>query len=277
MINYNGNLQEENAILVNNRAFKYADAVFETVKIVAGKILFLEDHYFRLMSSMRIVRMRIPMEFTMEFLENEILKLVKVKGLAVAVARARITVYRDSEGLYAPTQNKIAYVIEVSEKKDKTYLPSTTSCEVDLFKNHYIAPQLLSTLKTTNRILNVIAFIYAKENDLDNCLLLNSNKHVVEAINGNVFLVKNNIIKTPRLTDGCIKGIMRKQIIQIINKKDGLELEEASISPFELQQADELFITNVVQGVVSVTKYRKKIFVNTVTKTILEALNNSIV
>ncbi len=56
---------------------------------------------------------------------------------------------------------------------------------------------MLSNLKTTNRILNVVGSIYAKENGYHNCLLLNDSKSVVEALNGNIFLVKDNVIKTP--------------------------------------------------------------------------------
>ncbi len=276
MINFNGNLQKETSFLTNNRAFKYGDAVFETLKIVNGNILFLEDHYFRLMASMRIVRMQIPMEFTIEFLQNEIIKLNNLKGFATAISRARITVYRDTDGLFSPTQNNVAYLIDVEEKGKEHYQLSETICEVDLFKDHYVTPQLLSTLKTTNRILNVVASIFAKENELDNCLLLNSDKRVVEAINGNVFLIRGNVIKTPPLTDGCIKGVLRKQLLNMIPKMEGLELQEQSISPFELQQADELFYTNVIQGIVSITKYRKKKFENTITQTILSTLNKTI-
>ena len=73
MINFNGTITDsETNLLVNNRAFLYGDGVFESIKIVDQKILFLEDHYFRLMASMRIVRMEIPMNFTMEFFEEQI-------------------------------------------------------------------------------------------------------------------------------------------------------------------------------------------------------------
>ena len=81
MINFNGSIASNEAnLLTNNRGFLYGDAVFETIKIVKSKILFLEDHYFRLMSSMRIVRMEIPMNFTMEYLEEQILNLVRAKN-----------------------------------------------------------------------------------------------------------------------------------------------------------------------------------------------------
>ena len=276
MINFNGTLEFQNQELTANRAFKYGDAIFETLKVVNGHILFLEDHYFRLMASMRVIRMEIPMEFTMEFIEAEVLKLIKQLDLVNSPARVRITVYRTAEGLYTPEKNDVSCVVEAKSLKDELYQLNDAACEVDLFKDHYITPQLLSTLKTNNRVLNVIAGIFAKENDLDNCLLLNSNKQVVEAINGNIFLVKGTTIKTPPLVDGCIKGIMRMQLIQLISKMEGFELEESSISPFELQKADELFTTNVIQGITSVSKYRKKEFGTSVASELTALLNRHI-
>jgi len=277
MINFNGNLELQDHLFSSNRAFKYADAIFETIKVVDGTILFWEDHYFRLMASMRIVRMEIPMEFTMEFLEKEILKLIVANNLAKSSARIRMTVFRNAPGLYTPEHNDVSYFMEVKALVEKKYTLLSDTCVVDLFKDHYITPQLLSTLKTTNRVLNVISGIFAKENDLDNCLLLNSNKQVVEAINGNVFLVKGTVVKTPPLSDGCIKGIMRKQIIEVISELEGYTVEEASISPFELQKADELFITNVIQGVISVTKYRKKSFMRNIAIKVVASLNKKLI
>lgn len=273
MINFNGNIESEDHILTANRAFKYGDAIFETLKVVNGHVQFFEDHYFRLMASMRVIRMEIPMQFTMEFIEEELLKLIEVNNLSQSSVRVRMTVFRNSPGLYTPECNDVKYFIEVKELADALYQVSQTPCELDLFKDHYITPQLLSTLKTNNRVLNVIAGIYAKENDLDNCLLLNSDKQVVEAINGNIFLVKDNVVKTPPLTNGCIKGVMRMQLLSIIPKMEGYDLIEEAISPFELQKADELFITNVIQGVISVTKYRKKEFENTFASKVVMQLN----
>jgi len=276
MTNFNGNLESQEHIFSSNRAFKYADAIFETIKVVNGTILFWEDHYFRLMASMRIVRMEIPMEFTMEFLEGEILKLIEAENLLEATARIRMTVFRDAPGLYTPEHNAISYFIETSKLKNSLYVHTNKQYAVDLFKDHYVTPQLLSTLKTTNRVLNVIAGIFAKENDLDSCLLLNSNKQVVEAINGNIFLVKGKTIKTPPLEDGCIKGVLRKQILELVSKLDGYTIEEASVSPFELQKADELFVTNVIQGVKSITKYRKKNFESDTASKLVTLLNENI-
>jgi branched-chain amino acid aminotransferase len=145
---------------------------------------------------------------------------------------------------------------------------------VDLYKDFYIAKQLLSTLKTTNKILNVTASIYADENGLDNCLLLNESKNVAEALQGNIFMVLNGKLITPPLSEGCLNGVMRKQILNLASKVEGLQVEESEISPFDLQKADELFISNVIKGIQPISKYRKKEF-GTILVTKLVALLNA--
>ena len=276
MINYNGEILNSDATLSNsNRAFLYGDGVFETLKIVNNKILFLEDHYFRLMASMRIVRMQIPASFTMEFLENEILTLVNKLEIKDS-ARIRFTVFRNDGGFYLPKTRTVSYIIQASPLENKEYQFSNESYEVDLYKDFFISKQLLSTIKTTNKMIHITGSIFADENSFQNCLLLNNEKNIVEALNGNLFMLLQNKLITPPISEGCLNGIMRKQIIQIAKKIEDLEVIEEIISPFDLQKADELFITNVISGIQSVTKYRKKEYKNDVAKELLEKLNELI-
>lgn len=277
MINFNGTLLENGtSVSVNNRGYAYGDALFETIKIVNGKILYWEDHYFRLMASMRIMRMEIPMQFTMEYLEKEIQKTLASNALQNNNARVKMIVHRNKGGFYLPKDNSVSYNIQTTKLKNATYSISNTKYEVDLFKDYFIAPTLLSTLKTNNKAINVLGSIYANENDLDNCLVLNTNKNVVEALNGNLFLIKGNTIKTPPLSDGCLKGIMRTEVLRIIEKLPNFSLEETTISPFELQKADELFITNVIVGIQPILKYRKKQFTTKTATLLLQRLNTKI-
>lgn len=274
MINFNEQILESDSKLsIYSRGFNYGDALFETIKTSYGKLLFWEDHYFRLMASMRIMRMEIPMNFTMEFLEEQIQKTLEANKLQQASARVKLMVQRNEGGLYLPDTNTVDFIIITQAIQEDFYLLKEDFYEVDLFKDYYVSPTLLSTLKTNNKAINVVGSIYAKENNLHNCLLLNTNKHVIEALNGNVFVVKDNVIKTPPMADGCLKGIMRKQLIDIIKTITEYELIEASISPFELQKADEIFITNVIVGIQPVAKYRKKTFKNEVSKMLLQKLN----
>ncbi len=274
MINIDGKIQDDTCVIdINNRGYAYGDALFETIKVSHGKLLFWEDHYFRLMASMRIMRMEIPMSFTMEYLEEEVIKLLTEANLLKTSARVKLMVDRNIGGLYLPKNKGVGFVISAKAIDNDFYLLNGNDYEIDLYKDFYVSPSLLSTLKTNNKAINVTGSIYADENELDNCLLLNTNKHIVEALNGNVFLIKGKTIKTPPLTDGCLKGVMRKQILQIIELLPEWSLEESSISPFELQKADEIFITNVIVGIQSITKYRKKKYHNVFARQLLQKLN----
>tara|TARA_R110002049_G_scaffold24588_15_gene87022 strand:- start:9651 stop:10484 length:834 start_codon:yes stop_codon:yes gene_type:complete len=257
MINFNGELlfKENIKLTTDNRGFKYGDGIFETIKVVNRKVIFWEDHYFRLMASMRMLRMKIPMKFTLEFLEKEILKTVGVLDDAPSY-RVRLNVFRKDGGLYTPKTNEIDYLIEASTLNNQIKEVYT----VDVFKDFYNYSGLLSTVKTNNRMINTLASIYANENDLDNCVLLNERKGVVEVTNGNIFVVKGNVVKTPALTEGCIKGIVRSKVIEILTKNKDFTIEETAISPFEIQKADEVFITNAIVGIQAITKYKKKTF-----------------
>ena len=273
MINFNGTLTETPQFSAHNRGMLYGDAVFETIRYSGGKLFFWEDHYFRLMASMRILRMEIPMGFTLEDLQDELLKVVEAENLKDQAASLRLTVTRNEGGKYLPEDNNVSFYIFAKELKDPFFTLTEDHYEVELYKDHYVNADLLSTLKTANKIIHVIGSIFAKENDYANCLLLNTNKSVVEALNGNLFLVKGSTIKTPPLDEGCLRGIIRKQLIEIIAKLDDFTLEEAAISPFELQKADELFITNAIVGIQPISKYRKKTYANTVAKNLLGKLN----
>lgn len=273
MINYNGEIQSSDTTLSNlNRGFLYGDGVFETLKIVNNKILFIEDHYFRLMASMRIVRMQIPNNFTLEYIEEQVLNLAKANNCENS-ARVRLTVFRNDGGFYLPQTRTVSFLIQVSPLNETHYSFSDAMYEVDLYKDFFITKQLLSTIKTTNKMINITGSIFADENDLQNCLLLNNEKNVVEALNGNLFMLIGNQLITPSIEDGCLNGIMRKQVLQIAKKMENLDVLEQPISPFDLQKADELFITNVITGIQPITKYRKKEYKSDLSKTLLEKIN----
>lgn len=274
MVNYNGTIlaASKSLLAFENRGLQYGDAVFETIKFSGGKIFFWEDHYFRLMASMRILRMEIPMSFTMEFVEDQIRQTIADEDKQRAY-RIKLLVWRGWGGKYSPSAKSIEYLISYETLDEPFYLRRDDDYEVELFKDHYVNSGLLSTIKSTNRLVNILGSIYAEENDYSNCLLLNENKMVVEALNGNLFLVNGYKIKTPPLEDGCLNGILRKQLIRILGEMPDYILEESSVSPFELQKADELFITNTILGIRPITKFRKKTYKSEVAGDLLAKLN----
>ena len=274
MFNFNGKLiNEDDKILdAKNRGLQLGDGVYEELRIVSGEVIFLEEHYLRLMSSMRILRMEIPMNFTMEFMEEEMLKTISNEDLK-HTKRVKFTVFRNSDNNSALARNSVSYIVTTSLLLNPFYILEENEYEVELFKDFYKNASMLSNLDTTNKILNVVGRIYAQENDYNDCLVLNEQKQVIESLNGNIFLIQKNVIKTPPLTDGCLNGILRKKMIEIISKLEDYELQELSISPFELQKADELFTINAIDGITSITKYRKKVYSNSVAKKLIGKLN----
>ena len=178
MINFNGNIQETSTILIEeNRGFLYGDSVFETLRIIDNKVLFLEEHYFRLMASMRICRMEIPMNFTMEYFETQVLNLLNATTDIDNDCRVRFSVFRSGDGFYLPKTNETEFVVTISKLENVMYSIYDSAYEVELFKDFYITKHLLSTIKTTNKLINVTASIFAHENDYDNCILLNEDKN----------------------------------------------------------------------------------------------------
>ena len=272
MINYNENYINKSDSDLLNRGFLYGDSVFESIRIVNNKIIFWEDHYMRLMSSMRIIRIEIPQSYTPDFFKVQITNTFS-KVNSSFTGRVRLTIFRDGGGYYAPELSSPSFIVNCSVIDSEEFYLKDSEFKVDLFKDYYIQNDLLSNLKTNNKLINVLAGIYANENNLDNCILLNEKKGVVEVTNGNIFIIKGNVIKTPALSEGCIKGITRSKVIDIILKNKEFTLQETSISPFEIQKADEVFITNAIMGIQPVTSYKKKGFKTEVGKKIANNLS----
>ncbi len=276
MINLNGALQSATSPLfsVHNRGFLYGDAVFETLRYSQNHIHFWEDHYFRLMAAMRVFRMPIPMRFTPEFLEQECLRVIEAQSITSPSWRIRLSVFRNDGGVYLPASRDVSYVIEAKPIEEEKYA-SKQSYNVELFKDYYVQKSMLSNLKSNNKALQVIGSIFMQEQGFDNGILVNDDKEIVEFLNGNLFVVDGGMLRTPPLTAGCLDGVMRKQIIRLA-KKENISCVEEKISPFDLQQVQEVFMTNAITGIQPVSSYRRTDYQDIVALQLQRALNESV-
>jgi len=274
MVNLNGTLLSgaSPSLTADNRGFLYGDAVFETLKHTGKKVLFFEDHYFRLMASMRIFGMEIPLEFTLDFFEQEFLRTIKGQSVSAPAWRIRLTVYRAEGGRYMPVDNNVNFLIQSEPLDQLKYPQPNDNYVVDLYKDFYVQASMLSNLKSNNKALQVLGSVFAQRQDLQNCILINDRKEVAEALNGNIFLVFGNELHTPPLNSGCLDGIMRKQLMAMADKLS-LKVEERAITPFELQRADELWVTNTITGITPVVQYRRKTYQNYLAIKALDLLN----
>jgi len=262
-------------IQVNNRGLNYGDGLFESIKFANNRLNFWEDHYFRLMASMRIVRMEIPMNFSPEYLEEEIRKTLAANKLQEKSARVKFLVVRKAGGFYTPDTNQVDFLITTDEIASNTYQLNEKGLNIELYKDFYKNSGLLSTIKTTSAQLYSVASIFRKENDFDECLLLNERKEVVEAISANIFILKGDDLITPPLESGCLKGIMRKKIIEFAPQIN-LNVKEEAFSPFALQKADEVWLSNSIKGLQWVGQYRKKNYTSEKAAAMLKKINVNI-
>jgi len=275
-INHNGNyfLANQPILKFDNRAFCYGDALFETIRITNYTPQFLKDHLQRLFKGMQILKMQINPLFNQPFFEFAILELAKKNGV-ISDGRVRITVYRNSGGHYSPNDNTVSYLIEISSLEEKGYVLNSDGLSVDIFTEFKKTQNVSSSIKSANSLIYVMAGIYKKEHFLDECILVNEKGNITEAISSNIFAVKNGVLYTSLVSDGCIDGIMRKKIIEIA-QANRIAVYELPIMQSVLLGADELFLTNAINGIRWVSNYKQKFFSNTLSKILVDKLNNAV-
>lgn len=263
-------METENIFTVNNRAFKYGDAIFETIRVLDGKLCFLPDHFERLKKGMDFLQFK-NCEITFETLIKQIEDLV-VKNNIKKGGRVRLTVFREAEGFYTPFNEKCGYVIEAKPIEQNHYSLNPDGLIIDIYNLHRRSTSKLSNIKTTNDIPQILAGLYALENNLDDCIILNKHNRIVETTNSNIFLYKKNNIYTPSLDEGCMDGVMRKQILKIAEKLK-INIFEGMLNANVLLQTDEVFVTNVVRGVQWVKTFKEKNYTNEASQVFVNELN----
>jgi branched-chain amino acid aminotransferase len=208
-------------------------------------------------------------------LKDQIVRLIQKNHIKKG-GRIRLTVFRSADGFYTPQGDEgKSYVIEANPIEGNYYALNETGISVDIYNELKRRRNFLSQIKTTNNIPHVLTGIYKKENNLDDCIVLNDQDRIVEAISSNIFLYKNNNLYTPSLDEGCMDGVMRKQVLKVA-KELNINVFEGMVNGSMLLQADELFLTNAIKGVEWVAAYREKRYFNKATKEILEQLNKSV-
>lgn len=267
MINYNGTLlpSDQELFKPGNRGYLYADRLFESIRYERGRLLFWEDHYFRLMGGACILRMDIPIHLNMDFLKEEIQKTIEAFGLSSKSARIRLSIHRIDGGFYLPKDKSFQYLIEVFESTSDMYELNDKGLCIDVFHDHLKPKQALSNFKGCNSMISVLSSIFAEENGLDEAIILNSESFICETTASNIFVISDDKIFTPTLSSGCVDGVLRKQMVE--NAKSwGYDLQEKEMKTFELVTADEVFLTNSIKGLQWVRSYKNKEYSNKVVK-----------
>jgi branched-chain amino acid aminotransferase len=271
---YNGEYhsKDEFGISYKNRAFCYGDALFETMHANGSEIQFFDDHLVRLMFGMQVLKMDVPTVIESGFIKKEIIKLLHKNKLYQGV-RIRLSVFRNEGGKYTPTDHNISYLAETEYIENDYYQLNTKGFTIGIYTEMKKPINPFANLKTANSLLYIMAGIYAKERNLDDCILINEKGNIIEGISSNIFLIKGNTLTTPALTEGPVAGIMRKQILRIANSL-GFKIDhESEVTEKQLADADEVFFSNSISGINWVLAYKEKRYFNNKTKKLVDHLN----
>jgi branched-chain amino acid aminotransferase len=262
MIHYNGEIIDGNEKIAGarNRGLRYGDGLFETIKVVNGKIQLESFHYDRLFQGLKTLQFELPGFFSPAYLSESILSLCR-KNNCEQLARVRLNVFRGNGTLFN-VEDPYPYVIIETETVPAGYASfNENGLSIDIYKEVKKSCDILSNLKSNNFLPYILAGRYAKDNDLNDCLLLNSYDRICDSTIANIFWVKNNQVFTPPLSEGCVAGVMRRYLIQKIQGA-GIAIEEMICPKQKLAEADEIFLTNALSGIRWVAQLRDKSFTN---------------
>jgi branched-chain amino acid aminotransferase len=243
---FNGKmLKPETGIIgANSRGLRFGDGLFETIKSTNGHLEFIDEHFARLWKGMQVLQFAIPKQFTPDYLEQEIQNLLKKSGHD-KMARVRITVFRGDGGLYDATDHKPNYLVQSWALPDETGRWNSNGLVVGIYTDVKKSCDILSNLKHNNFLPYALAALQAKKEKWNDSLLLNTEGRLCDTTIANIFLIKDDVVYTPALPEGCIAGVMRRNLVEKLTAA-GYKLVEGRLSVDELLNADEVFLTNSI-------------------------------
>ena len=268
---YNGKLipETELNLLIHNRGFLYGDGFFESMRFEHGKILRYNLHYDRLLGNVELLQMDASHFPSSSDLNTMILDLVESNHIS-DFSRVRLNIFRESTGAYTPENNTTSYLITCTPL-DGPYVFTTQGLKAGIYPQQTKAAGPYSCLKSLSSLFYVMAGIYCRQLKWDEVLVMNTQGNLIEALSSNFFIVKNNILITPPLSEGCINGVFRIYFMQLANQH-GIECKEEKIHPNDVLEADEIILTNAVKGVQWVEFYEGKVYGNEMGRRMFELI-----
>ena len=250
---------DEPVLLASNRGYRYGDGLFETMKVQQGNILLADYHFERLFTGIAMLQFEMPRLFLRQRTEDEILHLCK-KNKCEQLGRVRQSVFRGNGGLY-DEEKALQYLIECWPLNESVSKLNENGLVIDIYSEAEKSCDKFSNLKSANFLPYSMAALYAKEKKVNDCLVLNSTGSIADSTIANLFVIKNGIIVTPGLDEGCVNGVMRRHLLKEIQNA-GYDTREVAVSVNDLANADEVFLTNAINGIRWVRQFIDKLYTN---------------
>lgn len=268
-IDYNGKIftSEENIFKSSNRGFRFGDAIFETIFVDTDSIRLYDYHWDRLKSGCEELEFLIPEAWNQKYFQDKIAYLLKINALSSA--RVRLTVFR-GDSSFGEADLPAEYLIEIFPLENY----NTRGVNLGLYTAIRKSPGILSNYKTANYLLNVLAKLYASKNEFDDCLYLNDDGRICESSISNVFWIEKGKIYTPPLTEGPVAGVMRRHLIKELEYSENPVIEK-ELHVEKLYDAEEIFLTNAIRGIIPVKSFSGKIYKTAVTNSLMLELGFS--
>ncbi len=257
----------------SNRGLRYGDGLFETMKSIDGKIVNEDFHFERLFDGLLLLQFDIPKTFNRDFIIGKI-KELSLKNVHDNVVRIRLMIVRGNGGIFDPENLSVNYIIESWALEDRKEL-NQNGLVIDLYPLAKKSCDSFSHLKSNNYLPYVMAALYAKQNQLNDCIVLNSFDRVCDSVIANIFIIKGKEISTPPLSEGCVAGVMRRWLLEKFNLED-YNILERPLSVDTLLDADECFLTNSISHVKWVKNFRDKDYKNVIVNKLYHHISQTI-
>ena len=246
-LNYNGKLYKEGELLIspNNRSFRYGDGCFETIKMINGRIVLKNLHFERLFSSLATLQFEVPKLLTADSLEQQITALAHKNG-HTKLGRVRLMCFRGDGGLY-DADNKPNYLIQTWQMPESYNILNENGLVMGVYQDARKSCDSFSPIKNNNYLCYAMAALWAKQQKLNDAVVLNAFDRIADATIANVFIIKDGVILTPALTEGCISGVSRRYLLQCL-RQQGIPVQETILTIDDINQAQEMFLTNAAYG-----------------------------
>jgi branched-chain amino acid aminotransferase len=258
---YNGKWIEQHQpiILSDNRAFRYGEGLFETMRMHKGEVPLFDYHWQRLTASLPLLYFELPVHFTADYLKEKIQKLCAKNKLSAA-ARVRLTIFKGEGGIWEAPSSSFNWLLQCWPLPTNKPELNVNGLDIGVFEPGRKSCDIFSNIKSNNYLIYALAAQYAKTKHWNETIVLNQHDRICDTTIANIFFVKDNQIGTPALSEGCVNGVMRSYLLDQFRKAD-ITFEEGAYTIDDLINADEIFLTNAIQGMRWVKSLRERTYV----------------
>jgi 4-amino-4-deoxychorismate lyase len=231
-----------------DRGFAYGDGLFETCKLQNAKIPLWDLHRDRLVKSCE--RLFIPVEI--DLLEAQLKKIISELSPAdakSAVVKITVTRGQGGRGYRIPDGAIPTIVIGIFPASNYPSHYFSDGVNVRLCNLRLSSNPGLAGLKHLNRLEQILARAEWSDDSIAEGIVFDNSDHLIEAVFSNIFLIKNNELFTPDLSEAGVAGVMRRFIIETIAPKANLNVQVKPLYREDLLNSDAVFLCNSLYGI----------------------------